>query len=75
MATQSSILAWRIPRTDGAWRATVHGPLSMLAIRAVSQGLLSLRFPVDQTYEAIVSASSQEILFYFFKGFSDVGHF
>ena len=24
MATHSSILAWRIPRT-GAWRATVHG--------------------------------------------------
>ena len=24
MATHSSILAWRIPWTDGAWRATVH---------------------------------------------------
>ena len=24
-ATHSSILAWRIPRTEGAWRATVHG--------------------------------------------------
>ena len=24
MATHSSILAWRIPRT-GVWRATVHG--------------------------------------------------
>ena len=25
MATQSSILAWRIPRDRGAWQATVHG--------------------------------------------------
>ena len=25
MATHSSILAWRIPQTEGAWRATVHG--------------------------------------------------
>ena len=25
MATHSSILAWRIPRDKGAWRATVHG--------------------------------------------------
>ena len=25
MATQSSILAWKIPWTRGAWRATVHG--------------------------------------------------
>ena len=24
-ATQRSLLAWRIPRTEGAWRATVHG--------------------------------------------------
>ena len=24
-ATQSSILAWRIPMDRGAWRATVHG--------------------------------------------------
>ena len=25
MATQVSILAWRIPWTRGAWQATVHG--------------------------------------------------
>ena len=25
MATQSSILAWRIAMDRGAWRATVHG--------------------------------------------------
>ena len=25
MATQSSILAWRIPMDRGAWRAAVHG--------------------------------------------------
>ena len=25
MATQSSILAWRIPMDRGAWKATVHG--------------------------------------------------
>ena len=25
MATNSSILAWRIPMDRGAWRATVHG--------------------------------------------------
>ena len=25
MATHSSILAWEIPWTEGAWRATVHG--------------------------------------------------
>ena len=25
MATHSSILAWRIPWTEGAWQATVHG--------------------------------------------------
>ena len=25
MATQSSILSWRIPLDRGAWRATVHG--------------------------------------------------
>ena len=25
MATQSSILAWRIPMDRGAWWATVHG--------------------------------------------------
>ena len=25
MATYSSILAWRIPRNGGGWRATVHG--------------------------------------------------
>ena len=25
MATHSSILAWRIPRDRGAWRATIHG--------------------------------------------------
>ena len=25
MATQSSILAWKIPWTRGAWQATVHG--------------------------------------------------
>ena len=24
-ATQSSVLAWRIPMDRGAWRATVHG--------------------------------------------------
>ena len=24
-ATHSSILAWRIPRTEGVWQATVHG--------------------------------------------------
>ena len=46
----------------GSTAQSQHSPLSLLAIRAVSQGLLSLRFPVDQTHEAIVSASSQEIL-------------
>ena len=25
MATQSNILAWRIPMDRGAWRATIHG--------------------------------------------------
>ena len=25
MATHSNILAWRIPKDRGAWRATVHG--------------------------------------------------
>ena len=25
MATHFSILAWRIPKDRGAWRATVHG--------------------------------------------------
>ena len=25
MATQSSILAWKIPGTEGAWRVTVQG--------------------------------------------------
>ena len=25
MATQSSTLAWRIPKDRGAWQATVHG--------------------------------------------------
>ena len=25
MATNSSILAWRIPKVRGAWRAIVHG--------------------------------------------------
>ena len=25
MATQSSVLTWRIPMDRGAWRATVHG--------------------------------------------------
>ena len=25
MATHCSILAWRIPRDRGGWRATVHG--------------------------------------------------
>ena len=25
MATQSSLLAWRIPTDRGAWQATVHG--------------------------------------------------
>ena len=25
MATPSSILAWRIPKDRGAWRAAVHG--------------------------------------------------
>ena len=25
MATHSSILAWRIPMDNGAWRATIHG--------------------------------------------------
>ena len=25
MATQPSILAWRIPMDRGAWQATVHG--------------------------------------------------
>ena len=25
MATRSSILAWRIPKDRGVWRATVHG--------------------------------------------------
>ena len=25
IATHSSILAWRIPKDRGAWRATVHG--------------------------------------------------
>ena len=25
MATHSSLLAWRIPWTEGAWQATVHG--------------------------------------------------
>ena len=25
MATHSSILAWRIPMDQGAWRVTVHG--------------------------------------------------
>ena len=25
MATHSSILVWEVPRTEGAWWATVHG--------------------------------------------------
>ena len=25
MATHSSMLAWRIPKDRGAWRAAVHG--------------------------------------------------
>ena len=25
MATQSSILPWRIPQTEEAWKSTVHG--------------------------------------------------
>ena len=24
MATHSSVLAWKIPKNEGAWRATVH---------------------------------------------------
>ena len=31
MATHSSILAWRIPRDRGAWRATVHVGYLLLA--------------------------------------------
>ena len=30
MATHSSILAWRIPWTEGAWQATVHGGTNSL---------------------------------------------
>ena len=29
MATHSSILAWRIPMDRGAWKATVHGVVSV----------------------------------------------
>ena len=25
MATHSSVLAWKVPWTEGAWQATVHG--------------------------------------------------
>ena len=32
MATQSNILAWRIPMDRGAWQATVHGARKELDI-------------------------------------------
>ena len=30
MATYSSILAWKIPRTEGAWQATADGGCKQL---------------------------------------------
>ena len=29
MATDSSVLAWRIPQTGGVWQATVHEVLEL----------------------------------------------
>ena len=39
MATHSSILAWRIPRTEGAWRATVRGVTELDKTETLFQGV------------------------------------
>ena len=36
MATHSSILAWRIPKDRGAWRASVHGDANSETIGRLS---------------------------------------
>ena len=43
LATHSSILAWRIPWTEGVWKATVHGiSKSWTQLSARAEGPLSL---------------------------------
>ena len=52
MATHSSILAWRIPWTRGAWQATVHGVTRVrhdLATQAPPPPLLPIRPTEDST--------------------------
>ena len=39
MATHSSILAWRIPWTEGAWRATVRGVTEWDKTETLFQGV------------------------------------
>ena len=44
MATHSSILAWRIPKDRGPWRATVHGVAKSRTERLSTAQHLSLAF-------------------------------
>ena len=48
-ATQSSILAWRIPMDRGAWRATVHGVEESDTTEAMHSHSLSVKEKITMT--------------------------
>ena len=58
MAIYSSILAWRIPWTRGAWQATVHGVAKSrtgLLFTNNAQKVLVLPYPLSQGLDIIIS--------------------
>ena len=61
MATHSSILAWRIPCTRGAWRATVHGVTKSWTLLN-NQHTLSEKSSTLIQFETCLHSISQRIL-------------
>ena len=51
MATQSSILAWRIPMDRGAWQATVHRVAkSRTCVQLSTQHTLFFKIKISETF-------------------------